>query len=66
METIRQEQAVHIETAAQTTVKREQFYYDNSIVRNFAFATAFWGVVGMLAGLFVALELVFPKTLNLG
>lgn len=43
----------------------EKFQYDNKIVRNFAFATIIWGVVGMLAGLWVALELVFPKTLNL-
>jgi cytochrome c oxidase cbb3-type subunit I/II len=64
METIRQESAVHIETTA--TVQREQFFYDNTIVRNFAFATAAWGVVGMLAGLWAALMLVFPTTVNLG
>jgi len=44
---------------------RETFYYDNRIVRNFAYATMIWGVVGMLAGLWVALQLVFPKELNL-
>ncbi len=38
----------------------EKFYYDNRIVKNFAFATILWGVVGMLAGLYVALQLVFP------
>src|SRR5574339_1079836 len=43
----------------------EKFQYDNRIVRNFAFATIIWGVVGMLAGLWVALQLVFPQTLNL-
>jgi cytochrome c oxidase cbb3-type subunit I/II len=64
METIRQEPAVHIESTA--TVQREQFYYDNVIVRNFAYATAIWGVVGMLAGLWAALMLVFPSTVNLG
>ncbi len=42
----------------------EKFQYDNKIVRNFAFATIIWGVVGMLAGLWIALELVFPTTLN--
>ncbi len=47
------------------TGKRETFYYDNAIVRNFAYATIIWGVVGMLGGLWAALELVFPKTLNL-
>ena len=54
-----------VETAPPVTAKREKFYYDNAIVRNFAFATIIWGVVGMLAGLWVALQLVFPKTLNL-
>ena len=38
----------------------EKFYYDNKIVRNFAFATIIWGVVGMLVGLWVAFHLVFP------
>ncbi len=39
----------------------EKFYYDNKIVRNFAYATMLWGAVGMLAGLWVALQLVFPS-----
>jgi cytochrome c oxidase cbb3-type subunit I/II len=39
----------------------EKFYYDNRIVKNFAYATVLWGVVGMLAGLWVALQLVFPS-----
>ncbi len=39
----------------------EKFYYDNRIVRNFAYATMIWGAVGMLAGLWVALQLVFPQ-----
>jgi cytochrome c oxidase cbb3-type subunit I/II len=39
----------------------EKFYYDNKTVKNFAYATMFWGVVGMLAGLFAALQLVFPQ-----
>ncbi len=43
----------------------EKFSYDNAIVRNFAYATLLWGVVGMLVGLWLALELVFPS-LNLG
>ena len=38
----------------------ENFNYDNSIVKLFAGATVFWGVVGMLAGLWIALALVFP------
>lgn len=38
----------------------ETFYYDNKIVKNFAFATILWGIVGMLVGLWIALELVAP------
>ncbi|MDE3212356.1 MAG: cbb3-type cytochrome c oxidase subunit I, partial [Bacteroidota bacterium] len=44
----------------------EKFYYDNKIVRNFAYATVIWGVVGMLVGLWIALELVFPGQLPHG
>ncbi|MBX7183057.1 MAG: cytochrome-c oxidase, cbb3-type subunit I [Bacteroidia bacterium] len=43
----------------------EKFSYDNSIVRKFAYASILFGVVGMLAGLYIALQLVFPA-LNLG
>ncbi len=43
----------------------EKFQYDNKIVRNFAFASVLWGAVGMLAGLYVALQLIFPTTLNI-
>lgn len=39
----------------------DTFYYDNKIVRDFAYATVFWGAVGMLVGLYVSLELVFPS-----
>ncbi len=38
----------------------ERFQYDNRIVRNFLFITILWGVVGMLVGLIVALQLVIP------
>ena len=44
----------------QNNMQVENFYYDNKIVRNFAYATILWGVVGMLVGLWVSLELVFP------
>ncbi|MCC6397336.1 MAG: cytochrome-c oxidase, cbb3-type subunit I [Bacteroidetes bacterium] len=43
----------------------QSFAYDNRIVRNFAFATVIWGFVGMLVGLLVAFDLVFPSW-NLG
>lgn len=39
----------------------EKFSYDNSIVRKFIIATVVFGVVGMLVGLLVALQLVFPS-----
>ncbi len=41
----------------------EKFSYDNKIVKNFAFATVFWGIVGMLVGLLIASQL-FAPTLN--
>ena len=43
----------------------ENFQYDNRIVRNFAYATIFWGSIGMLVGLWIATELFWPQ-LNLG
>ena len=39
----------------------EQFHYDNKIVRNFAYATIVFGIIGMLVGLLIALQLVFPQ-----
>ncbi len=42
----------------------EKFSYDNKIVKQFAFATIFWGLAGMTVGLWIALELIFPQ-LNL-
>jgi cytochrome c oxidase cbb3-type subunit I/II len=42
------------------TSQVEQFYYDNKIVRAFAWAAVIWGAVGMLVGLLIALQLVFP------
>lgn len=38
----------------------QQFYYDNKIVKKFLYATIFFGVVGMLVGLVVALMYLFP------
>ena len=43
----------------------ETFYYDNTIVRKFGMATMIFGIVGMLVGLLVALQLAFP-VLNFG
>jgi len=38
----------------------EKFYYDNKIVKMFAYATVLWGVVGMLAGLLAAVQIYLP------
>lgn len=43
----------------------EQFSYDNAIVRNFAYASIIFGIVGMTVGLWIALQLVYPE-LNFG
>ncbi len=43
---------------------KEQFYYDNKIVKMFLIATVLWGVVGMLVGLIVALLFIFPNILE--
>lgn len=43
----------------------DKFNYDNRIVRDFAVATIVWGIVGMLGGLLIALQLVAP-VMNLG
>ncbi|HVI92006.1 MAG TPA: cbb3-type cytochrome c oxidase subunit I, partial [Dongiaceae bacterium] len=39
--------------------------YNERVVRQFTLATMFWGVVGFLAGVYIALELAFPA-FNLG
>lgn len=46
-------------------MQTEKFSYDNTIVKMFAYATMLWGLVGFLAGLVIALQLVYPE-LNLG
>ncbi len=38
----------------------EGFYYDNTIVKAFMIATVAFGVIGMLAGLTAAIQLVWP------
>jgi cytochrome c oxidase cbb3-type subunit I/II len=43
----------------------EKFYYDNKTVKWFAYATLFWSIVGMLAGLWAAIALYYPP-MNLG
>jgi cytochrome c oxidase cbb3-type subunit I/II len=53
----------NLQTTASGVV--EKFSYDNTIVRNFGIATIVFGLVGMLVGLLIAFQLVFPE-LNLG
>src|SRR5262245_42556216 len=43
----------------------DAFTYDDAVVRRFMIATFVWGLVGMLVGLWIALELAFPA-MNLG
>src|SRR3954471_650408 len=49
---------------AEPQARIETFQYDNTIVRNFAIATAGWALVAFLVGLIVALKLVFPAFLS--
>ncbi|MCH8554537.1 MAG: cytochrome-c oxidase, cbb3-type subunit I [Schleiferiaceae bacterium] len=42
-------------------MEMERFAYDNKIVRNFTVATIFWGVIGMLVGVLIAWQLIFPS-----
>jgi cytochrome c oxidase cbb3-type subunit I/II len=43
----------------------EKFQYDNKITRAFGMAAFIWGLVGMLVGLILAFQLIYPA-LNLG
>lgn len=43
----------------------EKFSYDNQIVKNFTIATVVWGIVGMLVGVIIAIQLYLPE-LNFG
>ncbi|MGZ3999321.1 MAG: cytochrome-c oxidase, cbb3-type subunit I, partial [Mucilaginibacter sp.] len=43
----------------------EKFFYDNKIVRNFGIATVLWGIIGMLVGLIIAIQLYHPA-MNMG
>ncbi len=41
-------------------MENQKFYYDNKIVKLFTLAIIIWGVVGILVGVIVALQLAFP------
>lgn len=38
----------------------QKFHYDNRIVKDFALASIFWGVIGMLVGVIIAIQLFYP------
>jgi len=40
----------------------EKFYYDNKIVKYFGNAMLFWGVIGMLMGLYAAIQIYLPAS----
>ena len=46
-------------------MENQKFFYDNKIVRLFILATLVWGIVGVIVGLLIALQLAFP-VFNLG
>jgi len=52
-------------TSSGTARALERFTYDDSIVRKFVFATFIWGVVGLLVGVIIALQLADAR-FNLG
>ncbi|MBE9517852.1 MAG: cytochrome-c oxidase, cbb3-type subunit I [Bacteroidetes bacterium] len=41
-------------------MENQKFYYDNKIVKYFILATIIWGVVAILVGILIALQLAFP------
>ncbi len=46
-------------------MEMQKFKYDNNIVRMFMIASVFWGIIGMLVGLYISLEM-FAPSLNFG
>jgi cytochrome c oxidase cbb3-type subunit I/II len=42
-------------------MEKQQFYYDNKIVKLFFWATVIWGAIGLLVGLMVAFLFLFPN-----
>jgi cytochrome c oxidase cbb3-type subunit I/II len=46
-------------------MENQKFFYDNKIVRLFILATLVWGIVGVIVGLLIALQIAFP-VFNLG
>ncbi|RLD31216.1 MAG: cytochrome C oxidase Cbb3, partial [Bacteroidetes bacterium] len=42
-------------------MENQNFLYDNRIVKYFAIATIFWGIIGTLVGLLLALQFIWPE-----
>ena len=42
-------------------MENQNFYYDNKSVKLFAYATLFWGIIGMVVGLLLALQFIWPQ-----
>jgi len=53
-----------LKTQTQNRMEIEKFSYDNKIVKNFAYATIIWGIIGMLVGLIIATQLAWPDFYN--
>ncbi len=51
----------HYDAAAETVEAEEGTRYNNGVVKAGVIASLFWGVVGFLAGLTIALQLAFPE-----
>ncbi len=45
-------------------MEKQQFYYDNKVVRLFYWATVWWGVTALTVGLMVAFLFLFPNYLT--
>jgi len=58
-------ETVSLAQTASSGIQLETFYYDNKTVKFFAYATLFWGLVGMTAGLWAAFSIAYPQV-NLG
>lgn len=41
-------------------MENQKFYYDHKIVKQFIMATLFWGIVAIIVGLLIAMQLAFP------
>lgn len=42
-----------------TVIERKTIEYDDGIARKFVFASVGWGIVGMLVGVIIALQLAW-------